>query len=62
LIRDDEGNLYSTADSGGELGCFGGGTYCGVVFEVDRTGKETVLHTFTGGTDGGYSFDGLVRD
>lgn len=62
LILDDEGNLYSTASSGGKLGCFGGGFYCGVVFEVGRTGQETVLHTFTGGADGGYSFDGLVRD
>jgi len=62
LIRDDDGNLYGTASSGGERGCLGGGFYCGVVFEVDRTGKETVLHTFTGGTDGGYILDGLVRD
>lgn len=62
LIRDDDGNLYGTASSGGERGCLGGGFYCGVVFEVDQTGKETVLHTFTGGTDGGYILDGLVRD
>ena len=26
---------------------------CGVVFKLDPAGKETVLHTFTGGADGG---------
>jgi len=62
LVRDDEGNLYSTTSAGGDLGCFGGGSQCGVVFKLDRRGKETVLYTFTGGTDGGYNFDGLVRD
>jgi uncharacterized repeat protein (TIGR03803 family) len=62
LIRDAAGNLYSTAYTGGQLGCFGGGTECGVVFKVEPSGKETVLHTFTGGKDGGLSFDGLVSD
>jgi uncharacterized repeat protein (TIGR03803 family) len=61
LIRDAAGNLYSTAYTGGQLGCIGG-TGCGVVFKVEPSGKETVLHTFTGGKDGGLSFDGLVSD
>jgi uncharacterized repeat protein (TIGR03803 family) len=62
LVRDDEGNLYSTTTGGGDVGCFGGGNQCGVVFMLDRNRKETVLYSFTGGADGGYNFDGLVRD
>jgi uncharacterized repeat protein (TIGR03803 family) len=51
VIRDAEGNLYGTTYFGGDLsGCSGLG--CGVVFKLDPTGKETVLYTFTGGTDG----------
>ena len=61
LIRDAAGNLYSTAYTGGHLGCIGG-SGCGVVFKVEPSGKETVLHTFTGGKDGGVSSDGLVSD
>ena len=31
--------------------------------DVDKTGKETVLHTFTGaGGDGAYPYDDLVQD
>jgi uncharacterized repeat protein (TIGR03803 family) len=33
-----------------------------VVFKVDREGKESVLYSFTGGTDGGETFASLVRD
>jgi hypothetical protein len=35
---------------------------CGTVFKVDTTGKETVLYSFTGGTDGETPFSGLLRD
>ena len=45
LIRDAEGNFYGTAQSGGNYGY-------GVVFELDMTGKETVLYSFTGGAEG----------
>ena len=64
LIRDDDGNLYSTTFYGGTgtgPGCLFAGE-CGVVFKVDRTGKETVLYAFTGAADGANPFDGLVRD
>jgi uncharacterized repeat protein (TIGR03803 family) len=57
LVLDAAGNLYGTTSEGGQVP-FG----FGVVFKLDTTGNETVLHTFTGGTDGGYPFAGLVRD
>jgi uncharacterized repeat protein (TIGR03803 family) len=56
LIRDSAGNLYGTTE-GGET------TQLGAVFKVDMTGKETVLHTFTGYPhDGDSPFAGLVLD
>ncbi len=56
LIRDSAGNLYGTT-------YFGGSSDFGSVFEVSKTGTETVLYSFTGGTtDGAYPFGGLVRD
>jgi uncharacterized repeat protein (TIGR03803 family) len=61
LIRDDDGNLYSTTPYGGKLGCDGGSAPCGVVFKVDRGGKETVLYSFTGGVDGANPEGGLLR-
>jgi uncharacterized repeat protein (TIGR03803 family) len=60
LVRDAAGNLYGTTPLGGDLSCYGLG--CGVVFKVDTTGKETVLHTFTGQPDGAGPNAGLVRD
>lgn len=61
LIRDEEGNLYGTTYNGGtvnvSLGC---GTGCGVIFKIDRHGKETVLHTFAGGS-GGLRPEGIAR-
>lgn len=55
LVFDNAGNLYGTTPDGGNLNkCNGGG--CGVVYQISpvRGGgwKQTVLHTFTGGTDG----------
>lgn len=32
----------------------------GVVFEVNAAGQETVLHTFTGGADGGSPYVGVI--
>jgi uncharacterized repeat protein (TIGR03803 family) len=66
LIRDGEGNLYGTTVTGGAGGapgypCTIDGVGCGVVFKLDRTGKETVLHSFTGGADGAGPF-GLFQD
>jgi uncharacterized repeat protein (TIGR03803 family) len=60
LVRDTARNLYGTTEWGGDLTCESYG--CGTVFKVDPTGKETVLHTFTGGADGEQPWAGLVRD
>jgi uncharacterized repeat protein (TIGR03803 family) len=61
LIEDNEGNLYGTAEAGGDLqGC--SGLSCGVVFEVTPDGTETVLHTFTGGSDGADPSGSLIMD
>jgi len=64
LIRDGAGNLYGTTNSGGnDSGCSSFGVPgCGVVFSLDGAGSETVLYTFTGGTDGGIPLAGLIRD
>jgi uncharacterized repeat protein (TIGR03803 family) len=46
LYRDPAGNLFGTAELGGDLFCDPGGNGCGVVFKVDANGKESVFHTF----------------
>jgi len=62
LVQDTAGNLYGTTFEGGDLSCnapyFTG---CGTVFKVSKTGKESVLHTFTG-TDGCNPDGGLLSD
>jgi uncharacterized repeat protein (TIGR03803 family) len=60
LIRDSAGSLYGTTETGGGTGC--GGDGCGVVFRLDNSGNETVLHRFTGGTDGAFPITGLTMD
>jgi len=62
LLRDAAGNLYGTTSSGGGSCSQVGGRGCGLVFKLDTTGKETVLHRFTGGADGWYPIADLVRD
>jgi len=60
LARDSSGNLYGTAYFGGKSTHCNG--TCGVAFKLDTTGKETVIHNFRGGTDGGSPESGLVID
>jgi len=54
VIRDSQGNLYGTTYYGGDPRCFPGGEYygCGIVFKLDPSGRETVLHTFEGASQG----------
>jgi uncharacterized repeat protein (TIGR03803 family) len=61
LVRDATGNFYGTTFFGGEQGSNCNGT-CGIVFKLDPAGNETVLHTFTGGSDGAFPAGGLVMD
>jgi len=56
LLRDEEGNLYGTTQLGGGAGDFG------TVFEIDKSGKETILYRFLGGAEGIHPFAGLIRD
>lgn len=64
LIRDPAGDLFGTTYQGG-----GGGTACqtfeggcGIAFEFSHAGVFSVLHSFTGGADGGWLFAPLALD
>ncbi|HXC44891.1 MAG TPA: choice-of-anchor tandem repeat GloVer-containing protein [Candidatus Dormibacteraeota bacterium] len=64
VIRDSAGNLYGTTYYGGDLTCNG---YllpgCGVIFKLDKAGRETVLYRFKGGpSDGRNPKSKLIRD
>jgi uncharacterized repeat protein (TIGR03803 family) len=60
LIADEAGNLYGTT-SGSGINCSGSST-CGTVYELAPGGTETVLYTFTGGSDGADPVAGLIMD
>jgi uncharacterized repeat protein (TIGR03803 family) len=55
LILDSAGNFYGTTQ-------FGGSHNRGIIFQLNSTGQETVLYTFTGSTDGGIPIGRLIRD
>jgi uncharacterized repeat protein (TIGR03803 family) len=55
LIRDTNGNIHGVTVSGGDPVC-----NCGVVFRLDTTGRETVVHTFFGRGGGDEPFVGLL--
>ncbi|HEY3972282.1 MAG TPA: choice-of-anchor tandem repeat GloVer-containing protein [Candidatus Sulfotelmatobacter sp.] len=65
LVLDSAGNLYGATVEGGETNsaCRLG---CGVVFELTPTTSgewtETILHSFTGASDGGSPFAGVIFD
>jgi uncharacterized repeat protein (TIGR03803 family) len=63
VIRDSGGNLYGTTHGSYELTnkCIANGG-CGSVFKLDSAGNETILHTFSGGSDGAFPMGALVRD
>jgi len=53
---DKKGTLYGTAEA-----C--GSSSEGIVWKVSKTGTETVLHSFAGGSsDGGYPLAGVIMD
>ncbi|MGA2741008.1 MAG: choice-of-anchor tandem repeat GloVer-containing protein [Bryobacteraceae bacterium] len=55
VVRDSAGNIYGTA-------LLGGTANKGVVYKLDTALNETVLYTFTGGTDGGNPFAAVIGD
>jgi len=61
VIRDQVGNLFGTTSGGGSSSCTGP-PGCGTIFKIDTSGKETVLYSFTGASDGAEPEDALVMD
>jgi uncharacterized repeat protein (TIGR03803 family) len=62
IIFDAAGNLYGTTFNGGSSLCSGG---CGVVYKMTKTNgtwNETVLYSFTSGTDGSHPWSGVTLD
>ena len=55
VILDSAGNLYGTTP-------YRGTAHRGVLYKLDASGNETVLHAFTGGSDGGHPAGGVVLD
>ena len=56
LVMDNSGNLYGTTESGGV-------SNLGTIFQIDRNGAETVLHSFAGQpSDGADPKAGLTLD
>jgi len=55
LVRDSKGNLYGTTHVGGT-------DNFGTVFKVTPEGVETILHSFTGGSDGCRPVGSLLLD
>src|SRR5260370_2071573 len=58
-------NLDGTTDVGGTGPCSGRNQVvvgCGTVFKLAPAGNETVLYSFTGGSDGAFPYAGLVMD
>jgi uncharacterized repeat protein (TIGR03803 family) len=54
VVLDKKGNLYGVTSGGGTFGF-------GIVYKIDSTGKETILHNF-GGPDGKNPIGSLVFD
>jgi uncharacterized repeat protein (TIGR03803 family) len=53
LVTGTDGNLYGTTEAGGS-------SSAGTVYRITTSGSLTTLHSFTGGTDGGNPYAGLV--
>jgi uncharacterized repeat protein (TIGR03803 family) len=60
VVLDQTGNLYGTTFAGGEGSC-----NCGTVYELTHSGSgwtESLLYSFTGGSDGDTPDGGLIFD
>jgi uncharacterized repeat protein (TIGR03803 family) len=54
LVQATDGDFYGTSSSGGDANA-------GTVFQLTPGGAVAWLYSFTGGTDGGYPYGGLVQ-
>ncbi len=54
LIQAADGNFYGATEGGGP-------SNAGTVFKITPAGVETVLYSFTGGSDGWEPFAGLIQ-
>jgi len=54
LVLGSDGNFYGTT-------VYGGGSGAGTVFKITPSGALNTLHSFTGGSDGGTPWAGLVQ-
>jgi uncharacterized repeat protein (TIGR03803 family) len=55
LLQGADGNLYGTTSGGG------GFASPGTVVQVNQSGQLKLLHSFTGGADGGHPLGGLIQ-
>ena len=62
VVRDSAGNLYGITTAGGPPGCLYSRGGCGVVYKLDPSGQETVLHTFATAGDGYLPESGVTLD
>lgn len=66
VVLDGKGNLYGSANFGGERSCESAGygyfePGCGTIYKLDSSGNFTVLHTFGGKGDGSFPL-GVIID
>jgi uncharacterized repeat protein (TIGR03803 family) len=62
LISDANSNLYGTTAAGGNVGGTCPSFGCGTVFEISKSGVETILYKFLGIPDGDGPSGSLVQD
>lgn len=55
LVQGSDGNLWGMGDGGGAVGGNGG------VFKITPAGKETLVYSFQGGTDGQNPYTSLIQ-
>ncbi|MFY9631958.1 MAG: choice-of-anchor tandem repeat GloVer-containing protein [Candidatus Cybelea sp.] len=59
LVAGKKGEYYGTSAGGGSPNCEGG---CGTVYEITAAGKERVLYSFQGASDGANPYATLIMD
>jgi uncharacterized repeat protein (TIGR03803 family) len=62
LVQSSDGYLYGTTLFGGDASCtVSSFTGCGTIFKIDTAGHFSTLHDFSGGSEGGVPFSGLIQ-